>query len=48
MNAPFGGVSVDLKDMSRVLAVHLEDFDCIVEPGVTHKQLNDWVPAYKG
>jgi D-lactate dehydrogenase (cytochrome) len=41
VNAPFGGVSVDLRDMSRVLGVHAEDFDCVVEPGVTRKQLND-------
>jgi D-lactate dehydrogenase (cytochrome) len=40
-NAPFGGVSIDLKDMNRVLAVHPEDFDCVIEPGVTRKRLND-------
>jgi D-lactate dehydrogenase (cytochrome) len=41
VNAPFGGVSIDLKDMNRVLAVHAEDFDCVVEPGITRKQLNE-------
>lgn len=41
VNAPLGGVSIDLKDMNRVLDVHTEDFDCIVQPGVTRKQLND-------
>ena len=40
VNAPFGGVSVDLKDMNRVLAVHAKDFDCVVEPGTTRNQLN--------
>ena len=40
-NAPFGGVSIDLKDMNRVLSVHPEDFDCVIEPGVTRKRLND-------
>jgi D-lactate dehydrogenase (cytochrome) len=40
-NAPFGGVSIDLKDMNRILEVHLEDFDCVIEPGVTRKRLND-------
>ena len=40
VNAPFGGVSVDFRDMNRVLAVHAQDFDCVVEPGVTRKQLN--------
>jgi D-lactate dehydrogenase (cytochrome) len=43
VNAPFGGISVDLKDMNRVLAVHSEDFDCIIEPGVTRKQLNEYL-----
>jgi D-lactate dehydrogenase (cytochrome) len=40
VNAPFGGVSIDFRDMNRVLAVHAQDFDCVVEPGVTRKQLN--------
>src|SRR4051794_21092457 len=41
INAPFGGVSIDLKDMNRILEVHPEDFDCVIEPGVTRKRLND-------
>ena len=40
VNAPFGGVSIDFRDMNRVLAVHAQDFDCVVEPGVTRKELN--------
>ncbi len=41
VNAPFGGVSLDLSRMNRVLAVHEADLDCVVEPGVTRKALND-------
>jgi len=43
VNAPFGGVSIDLHDMNRVLAVHSEDLDCVIEPGVTRKQLNEYL-----
>jgi D-lactate dehydrogenase (cytochrome) len=43
VNAPFGGVSVDFRDMNKVLAVHVEDFDCVVEPGITRKQLNEYL-----
>ncbi|MGN6463115.1 MAG: FAD-binding oxidoreductase [Pseudolabrys sp.] len=41
INAPFGGVSIDFRDMNRVLAVHAEDLDCVSEPGITRKQLNE-------
>src|SRR5262245_24941738 len=41
VNAPFGGVSIDVRDMNRVLAVHAEDLDCVIEPGITRKTLNE-------
>lgn len=41
VNAPLGGVSIDVRDMNRVVAVHAEDLDCVVEPGITRKQLNE-------
>lgn len=43
INAPFGGVSVDFRDMNRVIAVHAEDLDCVIEPGITRKQLNEYL-----
>src|SRR5512144_2503060 len=41
VNAPVGGVSIDFRDMNKVLAVHAEDLDCIIEPGITRKALNE-------
>ncbi|MPZ36757.1 MAG: FAD-binding protein [Rhizobiales bacterium] len=41
VNAPHGGVSIDFRDMNRVLAVHAEDLDCVIEPGLTRKMLNE-------
>jgi D-lactate dehydrogenase (cytochrome) len=41
INAPLGGVSIDFRDMNRVLEVHAEDLDCVIEPGVTRKLLNE-------
>ncbi|CAM5765680.1 FAD-binding protein [Bosea minatitlanensis] len=41
VNAPFGGVSIDMSQMKRIVAVHAEDLDVVVEPGVTRKELNE-------
>jgi D-lactate dehydrogenase (cytochrome) len=41
VNAPRGGVSIDVRDMNSVLAVNAQDLDCVVEPGITRKQLNE-------
>jgi D-lactate dehydrogenase (cytochrome) len=43
VNAPLGGISIDLSEMNRIVAVHPEDLDCVVEPGVTRKQLNEFL-----
>ncbi|WP_210497439.1 FAD-binding oxidoreductase [Microvirga antarctica] len=42
-NAPFGGVSIDTSRMKRIIAVHDDDMDCVVEPGVTRKELNEYL-----
>jgi D-lactate dehydrogenase (cytochrome) len=41
INAPYGGVSIDLSLMKRIIAVNEEDLDCMVEAGVTRKELNE-------
>jgi len=41
VNAPLGGICVDLSRMNRILAVNTDDLDCVIEPGVTRKRLNE-------
>jgi D-lactate dehydrogenase (cytochrome) len=43
VNAPFGGLSLDFSRMNRIRHVNERDLDCVVEPGVSRKQLNDFV-----
>ncbi|PSL21182.1 FAD-binding oxidoreductase [Shimia abyssi] len=43
VNAPAGGICVDLSEMSQIVAVHPEDLDCVVQPGVTREQLNTYL-----
>jgi len=41
VNAPAGGISIDLNDMNKIVSVNTEDLDCIVQPGVTREGLNE-------
>src|SRR5712691_10430719 len=40
VNAIHGGISIDLREMNRILRVSVEDLDATVEAGVTRLQLN--------
>lgn len=43
VNAPAGGICIDLMRMDKILAVHPEDLDVVVQPGVTREQLNTYL-----
>ena len=43
VNAPGGGISIDLAGMDKILAVNAEDLDCTIEPGVTREALNTYL-----
>ncbi len=43
VNAPNGGISVDVSQMDQILVVHAEDLDVVVQPGVTRMALNEYL-----
>ena len=43
VNAPAGGISVDVSQMNQILEVFSDDLSCIVQPGVTREQLNTYL-----
>jgi D-lactate dehydrogenase (cytochrome) len=40
LNAPKGGLSLDLNQLNKIIDVNVDDLDCVVEPGVSRNQLN--------
>ena len=43
VNAPGGGISIDLMGMNKIISVNAEDLDCTVEAGVTREDLNTYL-----
>ncbi len=41
VNAPQGGICVSFREMNRLIQVNPQDLDCVVEPGMTRKSLNE-------
>ncbi len=43
VNAPYGGISIDMSSFDKVLAVNDKDLDAIVQPGKTREGLNTYL-----
>ncbi|MEM7024901.1 MAG: FAD-linked oxidase C-terminal domain-containing protein [Pseudomonadota bacterium] len=43
ITALHGGITLDLSQMDRIVEVNAEDLDCLVEAGVTRKQVNEYL-----
>ena len=43
VNAPGGGISIDVMQMNKVLEVHAEDLDVVIQPGITRMALNEYL-----
>jgi len=41
VNAPKGGISLDFSNMNQVLEVNERDLDCVVQPGVSRRAINE-------
>lgn len=44
--APHGGLCIDMTSMKNVKALHLEDMDVVVEPGIGWIELNEYLLPY--
>lgn len=43
LNATFGGISIDMNNLNKILKVYPEDATVVVQPGVTREQLNTYL-----
>ncbi|XP_077245219.1 FAD-linked oxidases family protein isoform X2 [Tasmannia lanceolata] len=44
--SPYGGVCIDMSSMKSIKALHVEDMDVVVEPGVEWVELNEYLKPY--
>ena len=45
LNAPYGGLCIDMSQMDEVVAINEEDLTATVQAGVTREVLNDYLRA---
>ena len=43
VNAPIGGISIDVSQMDAVLEVNAGDLDCRIQPGITREAVNTYL-----
>ncbi|WP_366513678.1 FAD-linked oxidase C-terminal domain-containing protein [Psychrobacter sp.] len=43
LNAPYGGLCIDMSEMNEIIQVNNEDLTVTVQPGVTREQLNHYL-----
>ena len=41
VNAPYGGICIDMNGMDKIFQVNSEDMDVVIQPGVTREALNE-------
>ena len=43
VNAPYGGVCIDMNSLNKIIEVNNEDLDVVIQPGVTREALNEYL-----
>ncbi len=38
-----GGICIDISNMNSIIAINIQDMDCVVQPGMTRKQLDSYL-----
>ncbi len=43
VNAPHGGICIDMNGLDKIIKVNAEDLDVVIQPGVTREALNEYL-----